>query len=96
MLHIINRSPFISTNFNDCLQMINKGDALVLIEDGVFTAIGTLGQQLENLTHVITIGVLQNDVLARGLEDQITALPTINYVQFVELTEQFYPSLTWN
>ena len=96
MLHIINRSPFISTNFNNCLQMVNKGDCLVLIEDGVFAVTGPFRQQLENLTDIITIGVLQEDLSARGLKNQITALPTINYVQFVELTEQFYPSLTWN
>ena len=89
-----NEDSFISTNFNNCLQMVNKGDCLVLIEDGVFAVTGPFRQQLENLTDIITIGVLQEDLLARGLKNQITALPTITYAQFVELTEQFYPSLT--
>jgi len=98
MLHIVNRSPFTSNAFNSCLQVLKTGDALLLIEDGVFAALGMFAQHLEKLKNEdgIAIALLTNDVLARGLGNQIAALPTINYTQFVEFTEQYSPSLTWS
>ena len=96
MLHIVNQSPLTSPALADCLHVVQPGDALLLIEDAVFAVLDETHQQLVNLLPEVKVMLLSNDVLARGLKKKITTLPTINYVQFVELTEQYYPSLSWN
>ena len=38
MLHIVNHSPLSSRNLASCLRFALPGDALLLIEDGVYAA----------------------------------------------------------
>lgn len=97
MLHIVNRSPFISTAFTDCLKIVQPNDALLLIEDAVLAATGKFRQRLEQLQQQgLQIALLKDDIIARGLEEKVAALTIIGYLDFVTLTEQHYPCITWN
>ncbi len=96
MLHIVNRSPFISNALTDCLKVIQANDVLLLIEDGVLGATSKFGKQLQRQQKIFQIALLKNDVMARGIEQKVAALPMIEYLDFVTLTEQHYPCITWS
>ena len=45
MLHIVNKSPFQTSTLDTCLRMALPGNALLLIEDGIYAA--TVGSATE-------------------------------------------------
>ena len=89
MLHIINQSK----NIQRCLQSMQKNDVILLIQDGVIAAL----KNSELMASNILCYALEEDVIARGLQDQMSPqIKLINYAQFVELTLQHHPILSWS
>lgn len=96
VLHTVNRSIFSHKTLSDCLNRINKGDALVLLENGVY-ALHTeheLSQSLGAIEHCYAI---KHDVLARGLTVHPSngSIELIDYTRFVELSCEFPRSISW-
>lgn len=85
ILHTVNKSPFQQTVLASCLRLIAPGDALLLIEDGVYGALpghpqeSNLGQLAQRN---IRVYALENDVLARALTARL--LSTVSLVTFDE------------
>ena len=83
MLFIINKSPFASRALDSCLQVADKGDTILFIEDGVFAG------RLTNLEKVkekgIVLYALKADVEARGIS---SSLPVVDYDGLVNLVEK--------
>ena len=83
MLFIINKSPFASRALDSCLQVADKGDTILFIEDGVFAG------RLKNLEKVkekgIALYALKADVEARGIS---SSLPIVDYDGLVNLVEK--------
>lgn len=93
MLHIINQSPFTSDSLQRCLRTIRTNDHLLLIEDGVIAALKNSAFFTKN---ILNYYALETDIIARGLQNKInTDVKLINYDQFVELTIQHHPILSW-
>lgn len=87
MLFIITQSPFVKT-----LPPAAGKQTIVLTQDAVITA--TLPLVTESYD---VIYALADDLKARGLMSNITAnITVINYQQFVELTLNNHPIVTWN
>lgn len=89
ILHIIQKSPFSSTVLDDCLKTINKDDAILLIQDGVFAVNHPSINQ-----HPLTIYALQEDLNARGINPD-GATTCIGYNEFVELCAKYDTSISW-
>lgn len=85
-LHIVNRSPYSANALIDCLASFAEGDALLLIEDGVYA----LGTEIA----AKTIYCLEVDAQARGLQipENVEA---IDDARWVELCTQHKPIVSW-
>jgi tRNA 2-thiouridine synthesizing protein B len=94
MLHILNKSPFSLSSCLDAFALLNKGDVLLLIEDGVYNALIGSAYLLKNSD--ISIFALQDDIIARGIQNKLLPeVKLIDYKDFVELTIQYYPINNW-
>ena len=96
MLHTVNKSPFTHTSLESCLRFINAGDAILLLEDGVYAAArGTRRSALvEQALQSAPVYAMQADLKARGLSDLIEGIQVVDYDTFVELLEQ-HSSHAW-
>mgnify|MGYP000499359980 CR=1 FL=1 len=96
-LHTINRSPK-SGLLESCLSVIQKGDAILFIEDGVYHCTDTLAPKLtrQTLDNSVHLYALREDLIARALllriPDYIT---TANYQRFVELSCEHDKVVSW-
>jgi tRNA 2-thiouridine synthesizing protein B len=90
MLHTVNKSPFVSNNLESCLKFAQKGEPILLYEDGVYAVMS--GTRIESSM----IGVIKNhpvyaikaDIKARGIDRVLEGVNIIDYTGFVELVEQ--------
>lgn len=90
MLHTINKSPFLFRNLESCLRVAQKGDPILLYEDGVYAVMS--GTQIEPLMMEARknhpIYALEADLKARGITKLLQGINVIDYSGFVELVEQ--------
>lgn len=90
MLHTVNKSPFLHNNLESCLRFANRGDVLLLLEDGVYAAAaGTSKSHLvESVASKCEIYAIEADIKARGLEKIIEQVRVASYADFVDLVEK--------
>jgi tRNA 2-thiouridine synthesizing protein B len=91
-LHTISKAPSFGL-LETCLDIIQSGDAVLLLEDGVYHC-----QQRTAL--IKTAGVkfycLREDLIARGLSDRkLDAIETVNTQGFVDLCVQHDGIVNW-
>lgn len=88
-LHTVNRSPFSHSALQSCLAICAPGDAVLLIEDGVYAALPqapSADQLQETLASGVGVLALTKDTSARGLTDRLAAgVELTDYNGFVEL-----------
>lgn len=91
-LHIIKSHHESSKSLHQCLSFAQNDDVLLLIEDGVYSALqSTLSVNIKNPCYV-----LKADLEARGILNEIAAhFQIIDYDGFVELTEQHKKIISW-
>jgi tRNA 2-thiouridine synthesizing protein B len=98
MLHIVNKSPLQTSTLATCLRMAQAGDALLLIEDGVYAA--TAGSATEAAMQAacatLKVYALQPDMDARGVTPRLLAGVTlVDYAGFVDLSVEHNTSHSW-
>jgi tRNA 2-thiouridine synthesizing protein B len=98
MLHIVNKSPFQTRTLDSCLRFAQPGDALLLIEDGVYGA--TVGSAAESAVRqaceTLKVFALQPDLDARGMAGKlIEGVTPVDYGGFVDLTLEHNTSHSW-
>lgn len=92
-LHTISRSPA-SGLFDSCVAIARPGDGLLFVEDGAYYSV--TAASIDNLQQGISVFVLKEDVLARGLQDKIIEhIEVIDYDKFVELCCEFDKVVSW-
>ena len=100
MLHIIKKSPYESSAFNDAVNYIGQNDDVVLlVEDGVYAAKkgGKFEGLLRNLTQKNSVYCLLADIKARGIQENelLENIKVIDYKGFVEKVVEHNP-MTWS
>lgn len=95
MLHTLRHSPW-QCDIAGLMRMLQAGDDLLLIQDGVNAALGG-SRYLESLLSApITVYVLEEDILARGLTAQISgSVVRVGYTDFVRLTVKHSAQMAW-
>ena len=98
MLHIVNKSPFQTSTLDTCLRMAQPGQALLLIEDGIYAA--TVGSATEARVRqacaTMKVYALQPDMDARGVTAKlIDGVTLVDYGGFVDLTVEHSTSHSW-
>lgn len=92
-LHILNRSPAAGL-LSTAREIMSPGDALLLLEDGVFH----LRQpgELAALPEGVAIGFLAEDLRARGLGNDLPAgVESLDMDDFVDLCARHDKTLSW-
>ena len=92
-LHTVNKSAFGSDALAACLRVARSGDAIVLLEDGVYNALDTAALVGAGLR----IYALREDLQARGIPaEQLPAhVETIAYKDFVALVCTHARTVSW-
>ena len=99
MLHTINKTPFERNSLDSCLRTAKKGGTILLIEDGIYTAMqGTQAEgKIKNAMNDFSFYVLGPDMKARGMqEDQvINGIKIVDYGGFVDLVTEHENFQAW-
>ncbi|SQI35092.1 tRNA 2-thiouridine synthesizing protein B [Leminorella richardii] len=95
MLHTLTHS-FIHTDVDALQRTVQRGDALLLIQDGVIGAT-VKSLSLEAVVEKgITVYALREDLDARGLLSRVVeGVTVVDYSGFVDLSEDYYPQMVW-
>ena len=99
MLHLINKSPFERTALDSCLRLAQAGSSILLLEDGVYAAVGNathagkISERMEGLKFY-ALGAV---IAARGLGDAhvIEGLTIVDYEGFVDLVAEHEVTQSW-
>jgi tRNA 2-thiouridine synthesizing protein B len=95
MLHLVNKSPYENGNLKTATSIMNDGDALLLIEDAVVSAVkaGKASAMLDGCK----VSVLGPDLAARGISEDSLAdgIDVIDYAGFVDLVESNDKVQSW-
>ncbi len=94
-LHTLNKSPAESRAMQDCLTGLSAGDAIILIENGVYAALNSYAQQFAVLDPSVELYVLSADLEARGLSMLNPRFQPADYDQFVALSCQHDKVVSW-
>ena len=88
-LHTVNKSPFERGSMATAFAHLSDGDALLMIEDGVFGARkgAAFSRTLEENRARCVIYALGPDLAARGVrtEDLVEGVKVVSYAGFVDL-----------
>lgn len=98
-LHTVNKSPFDQRTLSDCIAVCQPGDALLLIEDGVYGALPA-SPEITALRALcerqIKVYALEADLQARGLIDRIADdITVVDYAEFVTLSVAHNTIQSW-
>lgn len=79
-----------------CLRSLLLGDAILLLEDGVY-ALLEASDVLKEVTLDVPLYVLEADIAARGVSNhQDLDISAVDYAGFVELTETHDKVMSWH
>jgi len=99
MLHTVNKSPFEKTTFESCLNHARPGDAVLLIEDGIYAAVkGTaVADRIAGLNGDLSLYALGPDLAARGIQETALCdgISVVDYGGFVDLVAEHDVTQTW-
>ncbi len=98
MLHTVNKSPFERNSLESCLTHMQPGNALLLIEDGVYGALeGTLvSAKIKEAMKNMKVFALAPDVDARGVGARLIAgVQLVDYSGFVDLVTEYSKVQSW-
>jgi tRNA 2-thiouridine synthesizing protein B len=98
-LHTVNKSPFATQALLSCLNHCKDGDAVLMIEDGVYGGIaGTgLSEIVEERGKAVALFVLSPDLSARGVDASrlISGVEGVDYAGFVDLVAKHDRTQAW-
>jgi len=98
MLHIVNKSPTQTRSLDSCLRMALAGQAVLLIEDGVYAATtGTaIESQVSDAAKRLKLFALKPDIEARGLASRVLeGITLVDYGGFVDLVADLGTPNSW-
>ncbi len=97
ILHTVNKSPFQKNDFSSCLSHANAGDAVLLIEDGVYGAVSGTEAAKQISSAEASVYVLGGDLAARGIaSDKIAdGITVVGYDGFVDLAAEHQAVNSW-
>lgn len=96
MLHLVNTSPFETSDLDSVAKYAAKDSPILLFEDGIYAAMA--GTAMEGKVREIMADhpmfVLKADLEARGVDKLIDGVTEVDYTGFVELVEQ-HKTASW-
>lgn len=94
-LHTLNAAPR-SPAFGDCIRLLGKNDAVLLLGDGVYAALANTAPLDELLQTEAEIYLLKPDATAAGILDLVdNTVNIVDFDAFVTLTEDHPRQQAW-
>jgi len=98
-LHTVNKSPFATGALSSCLKHCKDGDAVLMIEDGVYggqTGTAVAGE-VSAAAGRVSVYVLGPDADARGLDAarSVEGVSRVDYDGFVDLVAEHDRTQAW-
>ena len=98
-LHTVNKSPFATQTLLSCLGHCQEGDAVLMIEDGVYGALAESGMSdlVKSRAGAVSLYVLSADASARGLaaDRLLSEVKGVEYDGFVDLVTEHDRTQNW-
>lgn len=98
-LHTVNKSPFATQALVSCLNHAKAGDAVLMIEDGVYGGLGGTGltEIIAEFGKNVSLYVLSPDLAARGIDPKrlIDGVEGVDYTGFVDLVAKHDRTQSW-
>ena len=98
-LHTVNKSPFTNGALLSCLKHCKAGDAVLLVEDGVYGAmVGTsVAEEVAAAAGNVSLYVLEGDAQARGVAGgkMMGEAKPVGYDGFVDLVAEHDRTQAW-
>jgi len=98
-LHTVNKSPYERNSLKSCLDHLQSGDRVLLIEDGVLAARkgGAFAKALQDAKSTCAIYALGPDLSARGIgaSDLVEGIEAVDYGDFVNLAADAARVCAW-
>ncbi len=95
VLHTISKAPS-SQLLAQCCKALHKGDALLLLEDGVYYGVQSAAELSAAIPDKVAQFCLREDVTARGLQERLAGhIESISMRQFVELCCKHDKVINW-
>ncbi len=99
ILHTVNKSPFEKTTLQSCLDHALPGDAVILIEDGVYAALPrtAASNRIAARMNEVSFYALGPDLSARGVANGSLAdgVKVVDYDGFVDLVTEHEIAQAW-
>ncbi|MDH5205490.1 MAG: sulfurtransferase complex subunit TusB [Hylemonella sp.] len=98
MLHIVNKSPYQARSLESCLRMALPGQAVLLIEDGIYAAASgsSVEPQVREAAAKFKLYALKPDMDARGLTAKaLDGVTLVDYGGFVDLVAEHGTPNSW-
>jgi len=99
MLHTVNKSPLERNALDSCLRLAKPGSAILLIEDGVYGAMGgtETAKKISARMKDFKFYVLGPDMAARGIGDAplVDGIEVVDYGGFVDLVTEHEAQQAW-
>ena len=99
VLHLVSRSPGESLALSQCLGRAGEGDALLLLEGGVYAALkdSACAPWLHEAMAGIAVYALGPDLAARGIaaDEVLEGVVRVDYAGFVGLALSHSPIQSW-
>lgn len=92
ILHIVQYSAAQDSALGTCLGYIQPQDTLLLLGDGVNSL---LLQKWQQALADIQISLLEQDVIARGLQTRLSQYKQLSQAEFVQYTLTHAKVITW-
>ncbi len=98
-LHTVNKSPFMTQSLVSCLNHCKEGDAILMIEDGIYGGLaqGQMAPLVQEMGKKVSLYVLQPDVTARGVDTArlLEEVEAVDYSGFVDLVTKHDRTQAW-
>lgn len=96
-LHILNAAAAQSTQLQSCLRLLSAEDGILLCGEAVqaLRAQSLAAQQLLACEQTYALYVLEEDVLARGIDATAMPVTLVDYPAFVALTLTYTRVNSW-
>ena len=94
ILHTLSASPA-SAAYRDCLALLQPGDALVLMGDGVYAALVGTDAADDLAARNIELYVLDTDARLAGITGVAPGIDVIDMVDLVHLSERYPRQQAW-
>ena len=98
-LHTVNKSPFATQTLLSCLNHCSNGDAVLMIEDGVYGALAgsAVADAVAAKSGLVSIYVLSEDAAARGIaaDKMLNEVASVGYDGFVDLVADHDRTHAW-